>query len=112
MTSHEYATRLIAAAVLLEKAAVFELPSYMASYLEHCGVENIQFHTDKALFLAAVRAVGSGVKAGNADEVRFVVGGLVHLVVDRASVCKLVKPAEYECEPLLSQVEEAVLDGK
>jgi hypothetical protein len=111
MTSHEYARKLRAVADLLEGASEFKMPAYMDGYVKEYGADNIQFHRDKELFIAAVRALPNGRKAGDSNTYDFIVGdGLLHLQVNRSAVCRVVRPAvpaEYECEPLLSPEEEA-----
>lgn len=114
MTSHEYAAKLQAIAEKLLHSEAFDLPTYMDDYCAKNGIVRIDFFSRKDKFLAAVRAIGSGRKAGGESTLDFIVGDLA-LGVDRSSVCHIVKPAqpaEYECEPLLSQAEEAVLDAK
>lgn len=109
MTSHEYARRLRTVVDKLLAAESFDLPTYMESHLRRNGVVRIDFFGHKEEFLAAVCSVGSGKKSGNESTLDFIVDDLV-LGVDRSSVCRIIKPAqpaEYECEPLLSQAEEA-----
>lgn len=75
------------------------------------------YHGNKDAFIAAVRAIGSGTKGkGVLDSyLRFEAntcpeGTEYSLQVNRESVCTLIKPAQpavYDCEPLLSQAEEA-----
>lgn len=109
MTSHEYARKLAAVADLLAAAPEFEMPSYMDSYIQSYGIDTIRFHNGKDRFLAAARAIGNGEKIYDGDTFEFhVLSGLLRLTVDRDAVCRIVKPAvpaEYECEPLLSQEE-------
>lgn len=113
MTSHEYAGKLRQLAARLEEVAAFELPDYHESYIKESGLERFSYHFDKTGFLAAVRALGKGRKVIAGDDLRFVgADELLHLSIYRSEVCKLVKPAqpaEYDCEPLLSQAEEAQL---
>jgi hypothetical protein len=111
MKSHEYAERLQKVADLLAESPEFELPSYMDSYLNQYGAARVRFYNDKEPFLAAVRALGSGRKGGNEQDLEFIHGDL-RLIVNRSAVCRLVKPAqpaEFECDPLLSQAEESEL---
>lgn len=115
MTSHEYAKKLRAMAEMLESLPEFSAPRYHENYIQDYGLERFCYHDNKAGFLAAVKAVGSGRKkaGGNDNELTFIsLGGLLHLTVFRDAVCRVVKaaqPAVYDCEPLLSQAEEAAL---
>lgn|SRR5215831_11399992 len=116
MTSHEYAVKLLEVVRLLQTSAEFEMPVYTKTYVENHGIDHIRYYADKELFLKAVRAVGSGKKiAGEDDSFTFAAAdGLLRLSVNRDAVCRLVKPAvpaEYECEPLLSQAEEAEISA-
>lgn len=106
MTSHEYANRLEKLAAELKSKSDFELPDYSERYYGNYGIETFRYNNQKEGFLQAARALGSGTKDGTADELTFKHGD-IRLSVDRNVVCKLVRPAEYECEPLLSEAETA-----
>lgn len=113
MTSREYANRLRVIADVLEASPEFTLPNYSDSHYKDHGIDNLRFYDEKEPFLAAVRAIGNGRKVVDERYYNFVVAdGLLHISVNREAVCRIVKPAqvaEYECEPLLSQAEEAQL---
>lgn len=116
MTSHEYAKKLHELAERLESRPEFKLPYYQENYILEHGIDNFSYHSDKTGFLEAVKAVGSGTKkVGDKWDFTFLaLDGLLRLTVARSAVCRLVKPAqpaEYECEPLLSQEEESSLGG-
>jgi hypothetical protein len=110
MTSHEYAKKLRIAADFFLSKPEFKLrnsPLLFASYW-----------ADKDGFLAAVKALGKGEKKYEGESLKFIVTVAPDLTFDvevsRSAVCRLVKPAqpaEYECEPLLSQEEESSLGG-
>lgn len=113
MTSHEHAHKLREFAEALLKLPAFNLPSYQESYLKNHGIEKYSYHSDKDSFIAAVKQIGSGQKVVDGDDMQFkALDGRLVLTVMRNTVCRLVKEAEYECEPFLSQEEEAVLDGE
>lgn len=111
MTSHEYATKLKELAAFLEGVDEFPLPDYWDYHIESCGLEHFSYYGEKEAFLAGVRALGSVKKqADKRDFAVLAANGLLKLSVNREAVCRLVKPAQeavYECEPLLSQAEEA-----
>lgn len=113
MNSHEYAGKLRELAAQLEAAPSFKLPNYSTDHYRNSGLENLRYYEEKEPFLAAVRAIGKGRKVVDDRYYNFVVAdGLLHLSVNREAVCRIVKPAqpaEYDCEPLLSQAEEAQL---
>jgi hypothetical protein len=111
MTSHEYAQKLKIAAEFFLSKPEFKIrnsPILFSSYW-----------SDKEAFLAAVKALGSGEKKYEGESLKFIVtiteGLTFDVEVSRSAVCRLVKPAQpavYDCEPLLSQEEEATLDGR
>ena len=115
VTSHQYAKQLRALADALETAPEFNLPRYWGAYSPKAGIAQFDYHHDKAGFLSAVKAVGSGTKkemygGGEPEFHFFAFNGLLRLAIYRDVICRIVKPAqpaEYECEPLLSQAEEA-----
>ena len=108
MDSHAYADVLAEVAEGLRQRPAFELPNYTREI--HL---RLQYFSDKDRFLRAARAIGSGTKTVNdsAGEYKFTAAfGPLTIVADRTAVCRIVKPAqpaEYECEPLLEQEEEA-----
>ena len=106
MKSHEYAEKLKAAAeFLLARENVQIEKDREQPYIP-------LFYWNKESFIAAVRAVGPGVKKWTDDELRFTPNGpcgIFTLIVQRHTVCRLVRPAEYDCEPILSEEEAATL---
>ncbi|HLW51247.1 MAG TPA: hypothetical protein VKW06_00260 [Candidatus Angelobacter sp.] len=75
--------------------------------------QSINF-SQKDKFLAAVRAIGTGKKAFRPHEVEVkaeIPGGRIYLKAPRDLVCRLIRPAEYECDPFLSPEEEKQLGG-
>lgn len=115
MTSHEYAKKLHDLANNLEHVEPFLLPNQSDSFYRDYGIESFRYYGEKLPFLAAVKAVGTGKKDTSKErEFSFIAfDGLLHIVVNRDAVCRIVKPAqpaEYDCEPLLSQEEEDSLE--
>lgn len=111
MTSHEYALELLKIAHGLQERPEFPLPDYYTPEFKAYLI-NISYFADKKRFLQAVAAIGSAVKGG--DESNYVLtpafAPMLRIEANRNAVCRIVKPAtpaEYECEPLLSQAEEA-----
>lgn len=104
MKSHEYAKRLHEIAEFLESRPEFETPM---------GVHLYQYSSSKAPFLAAAKALGNVTKEYRGDDLRISPAAFPEMIfaVPRSVVCRLVKPAEYDCEPLLSQEEEASLSA-
>jgi hypothetical protein len=103
MTSHEYAKLLQERAEYLLGKPEFNVPKYTG------GIESMWYmwDSDKPDFLAAVVALGSGDKKVTNEYVEFhPKDAPVYVKINKSAVCKLVKPAEYDCIPLLSQVEE------
>jgi hypothetical protein len=101
MTSHEYATEIRKQADYLESRPVFEIP----------GSERTFFcFYDKHKFLDAVRALAPGTKEYKYDDLDFTISAVsIVLSIPRNRVCKLVAPAVWDCEPLLSLQEDAAL---
>ena len=105
MKSHEYAKRLHEIADFLLSRPEFEASH--RPYMYH-------YTTSKAQVLAAARSFGSVKKDFQNDEIRITPADFPEFVIEapRNIVCRIVKPAqpaEYDCEPLLSQAEEAEL---
>ena len=115
VTSRDYAKQIRFLADALDAAPEFTLPNYSDVHYRECGIEHLRYYDEKNAFLSAVRAMGAGRKVTTDSSVSLVAAnGLLHISVNRDAVCRLVKPAqpaEYECEPLLSQAEEAQIDG-
>lgn len=69
---------------------------------------------DRNKFLAAAKALGTGKKDFTEDTIKFTVKqewGEFSISASRNIVCRLIKPAEYECDPFLSPEEEKDLGG-
>jgi hypothetical protein len=100
MKSHEYAQKLKETAEYLLSKPEFKV-SYTTIYFGH--------YWDKDEFLTAVRALGAGTKKYSDADLTFSPASPspIYLSINRSTVCKLVRQAEYECELLLSQEEEA-----
>ena len=118
ITSHDFAKQLRKLAEFLEAAPAFKLPDYSTEYNDTCGIAQFDYHYDKAGFISAVKALGSGKKREKTicqPEIHFMAAdGLLRLAIYKEALCRLIepaKPAVYECEPLLSQAEEAQIDG-
>lgn len=102
MNSHEYAKKVKEAADYLLSRPEFETAGDAWLYLG-------SFWGDKEGFLGAVRGIGAGKKDYSGSDLKYTVtkGARMYFEVNRDSVCTLVTPAVYECEPLLSPEEEA-----
>jgi len=110
-TSRDFAKNLRALAEWLDARPEFPMPSVTARtpYNEYY---------DKDEFIQAVRALGAGKKEDGIlgkDYLKFIAETTpedteVQIEINRVKVCKLVRPAqpaEYDCESLLNQAEEA-----
>jgi hypothetical protein len=107
MSSHEYAARLRAEASYLEAKPAFDMPSYTG-----LAKESYWYMGDKEGFIRAVRTLGAGQKSIGPEYVEFhPADAPVAIRIERQHVCRLVKPAEYDCEPFLAPEEEAVMDA-
>lgn len=107
MTSHEYAGKLKELAdFLLSK------PDFETKQSDKFAYIQFYYWTDKAEFLSAVKALGSGTKEWKEEEIIFSPLGtdMLRLQISRSAVCRLVQEAKYECEPLLSDDEVASLE--
>lgn len=105
MNSHEYAKRMKEIAEFL--LARPEFPMAHGPMIFHTYYE-------KEPFVAAVKALGSGKKThttGMYPEVQFVstLCPEINIAIPRDKVCRLVREAEYDCEPFLSPEEDAAL---
>jgi hypothetical protein len=104
MTSHQYAEELRTLAAELDAIEPFPMPTYDTP-------GRFSYLWDKEGFVAAVRACGSGVKNIKDDSLTFQPRNVsFHLVVERSAVCKLAKPAEWSCEPWLTDEQQVVVD--
>ena len=103
MTSHEYAVKLKELAELL-----LSKPEFSTPYSERTAYTCLYYWSDKANFLEAVKALGSGKKEWGKTDLTYVPAytNMLQIKVMRNAVCRLVREAEYDCEPLLSQAEE------
>lgn len=106
-TSHDFATELELMAQWLRSRPAFSWPRTVSNYTP--------IHTwDKEEFVACVKGLGTGTKEFTDSEVKFTVTvgqSKIVVMVPRNKVCRLVRPAEYDCEPFLSQSEEESLGG-
>lgn len=122
-TSHDMARNLQLAAEWILARPEFEVGSeaYAESY-------NYAFFTEKPQFLAAIKAIGAGRKEWGDTTITFVAdipGGRISISAPRTLACRvvrqaeteevvqtvtrIVRPAEYDCDPFLTPAEEAVL---
>jgi hypothetical protein len=107
MDSHEYAARIQAEAKYLLDKPPFEMPTYTGLIKEFYW-----YMGDKAGFVAAVRALGTGEKQIGVEYVEFhPVDAPIAIRIERQHVCKLIEPAKYDCEPFLGPEEDAVIDA-
>lgn len=107
-TSHDYAKRLREAADFLESRPSFAVPDFDKRLFAHFN------YSDKEPFVAAVRALGTGTKTFDDDEISFAIDApfaKIIVAARRTVACRLIRPAEYECDPLLSPDEEKELGG-
>jgi hypothetical protein len=107
MRSHELAAQLIATGQYLLSRPDFETPCtshslYLGSYWD-----------DKERFIAAVRALGAGIKSYNGSDLQFNTKTPLEIWtrINRQSVCKKVQEEKWECEPLLTPDEDAAIGG-
>lgn len=101
MTSREWTERIRELANEIDKFPEFEVPGYMNDY-----GRTISYFYDKTEFVAAVRALGVGSKVIKDDKVSFTPKGAAFCIeAERSAVCKMVKPAQWSCEPWLTDSE-------
>ena len=102
MKSHDLATQLRQTADYLLSHPDFELAYEPSLYLGN-------YYSDKDKFIAAVRALGSGKKTWDREEMQFEVNAPLTLYVRvlRATICRKVQDEKWECEPLLTSEDEA-----
>jgi hypothetical protein len=106
MTSREYAEMLRKHADELDSLPEFQTPDYY----DH-SLGTMAYFYEKSAFVSAVRALGSGSKEIQGDRLRFrPKNASFALEIDRSSVCKVVKPAEWSCEPWLTDAQQIVVD--
>jgi hypothetical protein len=106
MNSHEYAKRQLEEANYLLNKPAFDVPNYIKakSYL--------WYMFEKDHFLAAVKALGPGRKEIGDEYVEYhPTDAPLYIRIERNSVCKLVKPAEYDCEPFLKPEDHVEIDA-
>lgn len=102
MNSHEYAEERRKQAEFLLSKPAFKMPGSVTKLF-------ICFY-GKEQFVEAVKALGTGKKEYNHNDLDFIPDGTeIVLSISRSQVCKLVSPAVYDCEPLLSREEEDAL---
>lgn len=105
MTSYAYAQRLREIADFLLSRPEFEVVN---------GPYMFQMYYDKDKFMAAALSLGSGKKEfteGAWPEVKFHPNDYpeIMLSIPRDKVCRKVQDVVWDCEPFLSQAEEAQL---
>lgn len=106
MKSHEYAVNLRRLADFLDSRPDFETATEKVYMF-------VSFY-EKEPLVAAVKALGSGTKEFSGDFLYFhpaINDGklMVRAEAPRNKVCRLVREAEYDCEPLLSPTEISTL---
>lgn len=107
MDSHEYADFLVELAGKLKACPAFQMPYHEVQD----GKVRFGYFVDKEGFLSAVKACGAGLKEYKGDYLHFRPTCLpLELYIYRSAICKLVKPAEYDCTPLLNDAELAGVD--
>ena len=109
ITTHELATALQRTAeFLLSKPDLPGVPEFSNNtHMFYNGYED----EDKDAFLRLVRAFGSGKKEWDKDNVTFTPDGTVlHMQIPRSLICRKIKDAEYECDPLFDPSERKELD--
>lgn len=103
-TSHEWARELQETAGLLLSKPEVEIGHKIP---ETRG----WFFSEKEIFLNLVRALKPGKKVITDNYVDFYPAGAhIQLTIDRNLVCRRLNPV-YECEPLLSQEEDAEMES-
>lgn len=106
--SHEYARALQHAAEFL-----LSRPAFNTNMTRAYSYNFFRYH-EKELFVAAVKAVGSGVKEFTDSDIKVLYRqGDVEITIEapRNTLCRLIRPAEYDCDPFLSPDEEKNLGG-
>jgi hypothetical protein len=103
MTSHEYAEDLLKTARFLLGKPEFDVNTNQPRTYFY-------YWTDKAAFVAAARALGSGSKEVSNDYFDYTPNDtLITARASRDAVCKKVQEAKWECIPLLSTIEAELL---
>lgn len=106
-TSHDYAKNLQLMAEWLLSHDAFQLPGHSYASGHH------YFHfCDKEPFLACAKSLGSFKKDFTDSAIKLNVElpfGDVAVEAPRNLVCRMVRAAEYDCEPLLSPDDEKQL---
>lgn len=108
LTSHDYAHFLQHAAEIFLSREAFQIPAHYDYSFNYFRFDN------KDEFVAAVKALGPGKKVFSDDNIEFKIQEPhVSIIVEapRKLLCRLIRPAEYECDPLLSPDEEKQLGG-
>jgi hypothetical protein len=107
-TSHDMARNLQRAAEWLLSRPAFEVSAYWTEARLFATFD------EKDRFIAAARALGSFKKEYDSYNINLVAkipGGDIHLQAPRTTVCRLVRPAQYDCDALLSPEEDQALGG-
>jgi hypothetical protein len=106
MNTREYAARIRAHADELDCLPTFEVPNYFSE-----SHKTLSYFYSKDDFVEAVRALGSGTKEIKDDKMLFRPSGASFaLEIERSVVCKVVKPAEWSCEPWLTDEQQVIVD--
>jgi hypothetical protein len=110
MKSHEFAAKLEEVAADLRSKPEFEASTYP---FDLKGRYIFAYYYDKSNFLNAVKTMGSGEKdMSQRDEVLFYPTGLhIGFRIEKNLVCTKVQEAQYDCEPLLSQMDQQSFDS-
>jgi hypothetical protein len=102
MTSHEYANKL-------KELSDFLLAKPEFDFYSNSGRIRLYFGSSKEKFIKAAKALGSVTKTYKDGDIE--VAPVDHpifvLYANRDTVCRKVQEEKWECEPLLSQAEEA-----
>lgn len=106
MDSHEYAKRQQEVSEYLLNKPAFDIPNYMDRK------EYLWYMFEKENFVAAVKALGPGTKEIGTEYVEYHPDDApLYIKIERNAVCKLVRPAEYDCEPFLKPEDHKEIDA-
>ena len=106
MNTRDYAAQLRAHADELDSLPEFETPDYFSE-----NQKTFSYFYGKDEFVAAVRALGAGTKEIKNDKMLFRPANVSFaLEIERSVVCKMTKPAEWSCEPWLTDEQQVVID--
>jgi hypothetical protein len=103
--SHEFARKQQKEAEYLLSKPAFKVPSHMERE------EYFWYMWDREGFVEAVKALGAGIKSIGPEYVEFrPKDAPVYISIERDKVCKMVRPAEYDCEPWLTEEDHQKID--